>query len=137
MEMQDYNVSTTSSQLRPRPSVAVEETSHNRNQSLAANSLPTTLGGLWKLYFRPSSPCLRRHVHLLTSFTNIPMVTKSMYCFTQHWRIEDAWSLTTDQAEDTNDGEEDDTDHASFEDCDNLGDERFVHDSVEEAREDI
>lgn len=65
------------------------------------------------------------------------MVTKSMYCFTQNWRIEDTWCLTIDRAEDTDDGEEDDTDHASLEDCDNLGDERFVYDSVEKAQEDI
>jgi hypothetical protein len=42
-----------------------------------------------------------------------------------------------DRAEDSDDCEEDDTDHASFEHCDNLGDERFFRDSVEEAQEDI
>lgn len=52
------------------------------------------------------------------------MMVNPTDCSTQNRRIKDTRVLTADRAEDTDDGEEDDTDHISLEECDNLGGEK-------------
>jgi hypothetical protein len=109
--------------LTTHPSVALKETCHDRNRPIAANSQPRRLTSLRKLHFCPP-------IHV--SDTVSTSLHHSQYTHDgEPHELLDAklahrghLSLHRRSSRGPDDGEEDDKDHISFEECDNLGGEK-------------